>query len=518
MINSEKLLNLFFKNARACCVVLDRNFNFISVNEAFAIAENKPVDFFPGKNYFELYPSDAQQLLEDILDSKKPGQITAHPFIYPDKLQQSTTYWDWLLDPILDEQGEVEILALTLHDVTARVHAEQALEESEERFRRMSELSREAIVIHEQGTIRDINQAVTKMFGYSREELLGESLLLLATPESHALIRHRIKNKIDQPFEVVAVHKDGSKFPVHISVRSIQYGGREARCVVIHDNTEHKKIEDELRQHREHLQELVDERTARVSAQAKIIDQIRASVISTNLDGIVTSWNRGAEHMLGYTADEAIGKHIGFICPQHERAFWNEQFVALQIEGALDTEMCLHHKNGGEFFAHLYLSRMGKEQQDEQGHPQGMIVYAVDITEKKEAAQLLQESESKYRALFELSDDAITTIYGDRFVDCNQATLDMFGCASKEEFLGKHPSEVSPLVQADGVDSRTAADAHIAAAYAQGSSFFEWIHRRSSGEDFPTEVLLQPIELEGEEVLQVIIRDITERKRVEEAL
>jgi len=130
----------------------------------------------------------------------------------------------------------------------------------------------------------------------------------------------------------------------------------------------------------------------------------------------------------------------------------------------------------------------------------------------------LQQSEERYRLLFDSASDAIMTLDANGFLDCNPATLNMFGCQNKDEFIGLHPSDISPPHQASGLDSRTAADQKIAEAFQKGTSQFEWIHRRCNGEDFPVEVWLTVFRLEERTILQAAVRDITVRKRVEQTL
>jgi len=125
----------------------------------------------------------------------------------------------------------------------------------------------------------------------------------------------------------------------------------------------------------------------------------------------------------------------------------------------------------------------------------------------------LEASEEKFRSIFESSNDAIMLLGDKGFLDCNAATLWMFGCSGKDEFLGRHPGEWSPEVQPDGRSSFEAAEEKIATAYSEGRNFFEWTHRRADGEDFPAEVLLTAMRLEGRDVIQATVRDITERKR-----
>jgi len=139
-----------------------------------------------------------------------------------------------------------------------------------------------------------------------------------------------------------------------------------------------------------------------------------------------------------------------------------------------------------------------------------------DLIEKRNSELL--ESEKKFRTLFEASNDAIMTLDTEKFIDCNQATLDIFAAKDRNEFLGKHPGDISPPAQLDGTPSHEAADEKIATAFREGKNIFEWTHCRLNGEVFPAEVLLTPMELEGKRVLQAVVRDITARKQAEENL
>lgn len=139
-----------------------------------------------------------------------------------------------------------------------------------------------------------------------------------------------------------------------------------------------------------------------------------------------------------------------------------------------------------------------------------------EIAEHEATTHALIESEQKFHIIFESSNDAIMLLSENEFIDCNDATLRMFACTKQDELLGKHPAEISPPRQPDGTDSRQLADERIASALRTGRNFFEWMHRRVGGEDFPAEVLLTPMTLEGRPVLQATVRDITERKQAEE--
>jgi diguanylate cyclase (GGDEF)-like protein/PAS domain S-box-containing protein len=140
------------------------------------------------------------------------------------------------------------------------------------------------------------------------------------------------------------------------------------------------------------------------------------------------------------------------------------------------------------------------------------------LTALETAEATTRESEEKFRTIFETSNDAIMLLDKKGFIDCNDTTLKTFACESRDEFIGRHPSEYSPPIQPDGKDSKKAADDQITNAFREGRNSFEWIHRRSTGEDFSAEVLLTPLKLEGKFVLQATVRDITERKHIEEKL
>lgn len=139
-----------------------------------------------------------------------------------------------------------------------------------------------------------------------------------------------------------------------------------------------------------------------------------------------------------------------------------------------------------------------------------------EIANHEVTAHALIESNQKFHTIFESSNDAIMLLDDNGFIDCNGATLRMFACTNRDELLGKHPAELSPPRQPDGTGSLQLANERIASAFRSGRNFFEWIHRRVDGEDFPAEVLLTPMTIEGHRVLQATVRDITERKQAEE--
>jgi len=152
------------------------------------------------------------------------------------------------------------------------------------------------------------------------------------------------------------------------------------------------------------------------------------------------------------------------------------------------------------------------------GEVVGIVHVTIDVTERRRMVEALRESEAKFRLLFEKSPDAMLLLDGDVFVDCNQAAVEMMGCSNKEELLSLHPYDISPERQPDGRLSVEKARELIDRAHREGSLRFEWVHRRMDGENFPVEVLLTAIPLHNRQILHVSLRDISDRKRAEEAL
>lgn len=182
----------------------------------------------------------------------------------------------------------------------------------------------------------------------------------------------------------------------------------------------------------------------------------------------------------------------------------------LVVSGAIGEEVAVQMLKAG---AHDYImkDRLGRLAPAVERE----LREAEDRRARRSAEAALRGSEARFRTLFEASRDALMLLDEAGFFDCNQATLDLFGFSTREQFTAKHPAELSPPTQVDGADSRAAAGVRIAAAQATGSQFFEWLHRRADGTVFPAEVLLNRIELDGRIVIQAVVRDITERKRAE---
>lgn len=139
--------------------------------------------------------------------------------------------------------------------------------------------------------------------------------------------------------------------------------------------------------------------------------------------------------------------------------------------------------------------------------------------ERKKMEEDTRRSEAKFRTLYESSSDAVMLLDEKGFFDCNDSTVKIFGCQDKAEFCTKSPIEVSPPTQPCGTDSMQLAKKYTDEALEKGSSRFEWVHKRlNTQEIFLAEVLLNSMELDGQKIIQAVVRDVTERKRAEQEI
>ncbi len=143
--------------------------------------------------------------------------------------------------------GDREFNAGFLRDISERKKAEQDRIETEERFRKLVEASREGIALLQRLHILTTNQSFARMFGYEPEEVIGRSAFEFAAPECHHDFRDVMNATYEKPFQSVGIRKDGSRFPLEIAGRSLFYQGRIIQGVVVHDLTRRMKVEAELR-------------------------------------------------------------------------------------------------------------------------------------------------------------------------------------------------------------------------------------------------------------------------------
>jgi PAS domain S-box-containing protein len=183
--------------------------------------------------------------------------------------------------------------------------------------------------VNQQGVIIQINSQAEALFGYTRDELIGQRIEILV-PErqraGHTSHRDSFHEKpkirrMGSGLDLYGRRRDGSEFPVEISLSPIAMAKSSMVLSVIRDISHRKQIEEELRR----LNDELEERKTRELREAQnrmalIVDSSQDAIIAKNLDGIITHWNKGAEQMYGYTAREMIGQHVSVLAPPERKA------------------------------------------------------------------------------------------------------------------------------------------------------------------------------------------------------
>lgn len=155
-----------------------------------------------------------------------------------------------------------------------RYQAQEELRASEERLKSFFNATFEAVFIHDQGRILDVNHAAETLFGYTTTELIGMLATDLAMPECRPLLVERIQQPSDSPFEATGLRKDGRTFIAEVSGKSIIYQGRPARVVGIRDITERKRAEAALEALNANLEQQVEERTAQLQQKMQELQDL----------------------------------------------------------------------------------------------------------------------------------------------------------------------------------------------------------------------------------------------------
>jgi PAS domain S-box-containing protein len=233
-------------------------------------------------------------------------------------------------------------------------------------------------------------------------------------------------------------------------------------------------------------------------------------------DGNMMQVNRRLCAMVGYTADELLTLRFQDLTHPDDLAADLGPHRALRSGelASYSRRKRYIRKNGDIVWIKLAVATV----RDEAGHKLDYFVSAFeDITEAKRSEAALQESEEKFRRLFDSAHDALMTLEPPtwRFTDANPATLAMFKAKSVAEFIAHGPGDLSPEKQPDGRASGDAAAEMIGKAMREGSAYFEWMHMRIDGEEFPATVLLTRMEGSGQPFLQATVRDISREKQLE---
>ena len=455
-----------------------------------------------------VHPDDFEKLekaYRDSFENKKPYEIKYRLLFSSGKTKHilGTGFTKY------NDKGKPISSIGTILDITSQIKIEEDLrkskekaEDNEEKFKKLSNLTFEGILIHDMGVAIDFNISFLKMFGYNHEELVGKDITKIIYPKKyHKIVSKNRINNITRAYELEGIRKDGSVFPIEIEAKNIILKkNKTIRVTAFRDITELKRAEAENKK------------------LSIAIEQSANTIIITDIHGNIEYTNPKFTEITDYTAAEALGKNPRILNSGLQSKEYYAQMWQTIISGKIwNGEFQNKAKNGTLFWEHVTITPI----KDDAGEIINYLAIKEDITAKKKSEEKLrnavveiEKSERKFRDLFEKSGDAILIIKNGVFVECNQATLKMLGYKKYEEVLNLQPSELSPKFQPDGLNSQEKAESFLKTTLEKGTYRFEWWHIKSNGDIFPVEVLLTTIENEPNNiVIYCIWRDITERKR-----
>jgi diguanylate cyclase (GGDEF)-like protein/PAS domain S-box-containing protein len=421
-------------------------------------------------------------------------------------------------------------------EIDERKSAEQGLRDSENRFRQLSESSLSGICIIQDGRFRYVNPAMAAILGRLPEELTGREALTIAHPEDSSLLGdhlRRVREGAHESGENVfrALSPSGDTVYLEMRATPIDFADSPAVMGNVLDITERKRIEEALRRHQENLEELIKERTAaleREIAEHKaaekalkqseqkyraIFEQAGEGIFQTTPDGRCLSVNPALARMFGYDSPEDA---IADITDLERRIYANpadrERLSQLLAEnGTVEAyEVEALRKDGKK----IWISINAHTVLDEKGRTICYEGTNQNITRRKEAEARLRESEERYRVVIEHSNDGISVIREGRHFFVNRKFLDMFGFDRPDEIVG---DDICRIVHGD--------DQNMVRAHAlrrnlgePAPSQYEFKGVRKDGSIIFVEASVATANYGGEPASLAFLRDVTERKQMEEKL
>jgi PAS domain S-box-containing protein len=290
-------------------------------------------------------------------------------------------------------------------ELEARKRAEEALRESEERFRAVAETATDAIVSADKlGHITYFNPGAERIFGYAARDVIGRPLTLLMPTRFHDAHRQGLARflttgearVIGRTVELVGRRKEGTEFPLELSLASWKAGGDTFFTGIIRDITERKRAEDIIRDitERKRAEELLRASEERFHLLVERIEDY--AIFMLDADGRVATWNAGAERIKGYTADEIIGQHFSRFFPSEDiqRGKPVHELKVAAAEGRLEDEGWRVRKDGSRFWANVVITAI----RDKAGTLRGFSRVTRDLTERKQAEEEGKKSNEQLEA------------------------------------------------------------------------------------------------------------------------
>jgi len=385
-----------------------------------------------------------------------------------------------------------------IRDVTARKRAEEAFNREKVLLEELFRSSRAAIVMGDsKSRVVRINESFTRLFGYTSEEALGKHVDDLITPPEFRADaedkRKRVWSGEISEYDAVRRRKDGTLVDVSVMVSPIYIEGKRIGAYALYRDITEKMLSRKALEKEKAL-------------LGQLFESSQMAIVMGGEKGRILRISKAFTRMFGYTPKEALGRRVkDLIIPEeyHEEAERHRRRVC---DGEItEYEAIRKRKDGSRLDVSIFMSPIYIR-----GEQTGAYILYQDITDRKRTERALQESEKKYRTLFNQIGDAVLIFDQDtmEILDCNQSAIDRYGY-SREEWRTMKPYDLHPPEDLEEVKRNI-----------QNTTFMPhwYTHLTKDGKRIPVEIYSNVITLDQRRVCISIIRDVSERKAVEDQL
>jgi len=510
---SEKHFRDIIEFAPLGTVTMSLDGRFVDINQAFCDIVGYPKNALKKLSFTAItHPDDINVSFENI-NKLIAGQIDSY------RIEKRYFHCDghvvWAqVDTSLQRglSGEPQYMIAQIEDITAHKRAEDALRESEEKLRTLIEAIPDPIQFKDgEGHWLASNAAARHAFGLDKIDCNGKSdeeLSAIAHPSFREALLNCRKTDVQawntggmSRLEEIIPLDDGSKLFFDVIKKTLFHkdGERAGLVIVGRDITELRQSQEALAEKDEKLRNLYN--------------LSPLGIALTDMDGRYVEFNESFRSICGYPEEELKALDYWTLTPRKYELEEARQLELLATIGRYGPYEKEYVRKDGSLIP-LRLNGLLMTGRDGQKYIWSIVE---DITEHKQAEDALRENQNKYRLLFENASDGIFLQDASGFVDCNERGARMYGL-SREELLGRSPRDLAPERQPDGRLSVEVADEKIAAVMRGEPQQFEWRPLRADGEPLDVEINLDRIELGDSVLIQAVVRDITERKQIEENL
>ncbi|HDP54467.1 MAG TPA: PAS domain S-box protein, partial [Bacteroidetes bacterium] len=333
-------------------------------------------------------------------------------------LKNKNNEWVWYtvyasLYPV-NNDAEQNIIVFTFAIQSSHAELRHRLAESEQRFKTLADASFGGIAIHDKGVILEANQGLSKMTGFTYDELIGMNGLLLIAPIHRNYVMERIVSGYEEPYEAVGIRKDDSTYPLEIQGKQVLHRGKLVSVTEFRDITQRKEFEKAI-----------------IESEVKykqIIDFAVDGFIIGNSNGIVIEVNNRLIEIVGRTRDEVLGMHISSFFSQKVLEQTPFRFDMLEKGETVVSQREITRPNGDTVFIEMHSKQMPD------GTYQAMVR---DVTERVSIENSVRQSEKLYRSIIENIEDVYFRYdLNQQLVLVSPSGASLFGFSSVNQMLG----------------------------------------------------------------------------------